>query len=57
VTRSRSWPSRHEGTLRRNRWLHGEVRLPHEQAEQRESALRGQLDLAQAKIRDLQLRM
>jgi hypothetical protein len=43
--------------LRRNRWLHGEVRLPHEQAEQRESALRGQLDLAQAKIRDLQLRM
>ena len=57
VMQARSWKSLHERAVRRNQWLQGLLRRQHSQAEQRETALRGQLDLAQAKIRDLQLRM
>ena len=57
VMQARSWKSLHERAVRRNQWLQTLLRRQHEQAEQRESALRAQLDLAQAKIRDLQLRM
>jgi len=57
VMQARSWKSLHERAVRRNQWLHSLLRRQHDQAEQRESALQGQLDLAQAKIRDLQLRM
>ena len=57
VMRARSWRSLHERAVRRNQWLRGLLRRQHEQAEQRETALRCQLDLAQAKLRDLQLRM
>jgi transposase len=57
VMQARSWRSLHERAVRRNEWLHKLLRRRHEQAQQRESALRGELDLAQAKIRDLQLRM
>lgn len=57
VRQARSWKSLHERAVRRNEWLQGLLRREHEQAAQRETALRGQLDLAQAKIRDLQRRM
>ncbi|HEX5675919.1 MAG TPA: IS66 family transposase [Azonexus sp.] len=57
VMQARSWKSLHERAVRRNQWLHGLLRRQRDQAEQRELALRAQLDLAQAKIRDLQLRM
>jgi transposase len=57
VMQARSWKSLHERAVRRNHWLQTLLRRQHEQAEQRESAVRAQLDLAQAKIRDLQLRM
>jgi transposase len=57
VLQARSWRSLHERAVRRNEWLHKRLRRQHEQAQQREAALRGELDLAQAKIRDLQLRM
>jgi transposase len=57
VQQAHSNKSLHERAVRRNQWLRTLLRRQHEQAEQRESALRAQLDLAQAKIRDLQLRM
>jgi transposase len=57
VMQARSWKSLHERAVRRNQWLQTLLRRQHDQAGQREAALRGQLDLAQAKIRDLQLRM
>ena len=57
VMQARSWKSLHERAVRRYQWLQTLLRRQHDQAEQRESALHDQLDLAQAKFRDLQLRM
>src|SRR5262249_59693020 len=57
VMQARSWKSLHERAVKRNEWLRGALRRQHEQAQQREAALRAQLELAQAKIRDLQQRM
>ena len=57
VMQARSCKSLHERAVRRNEWLRGLLRRQHEQAAQREAALRAQLELAQAKIRDLQQRM
>ena len=45
VMQARSWKSLHERAVRRNQWLQGLLRRQHSQAEQRETALRGQLDL------------
>ena len=57
LMQARNRKSLHERAVRRNQWLLTLLRRQHAQAEQRELALQGQLELAQAKIRDLQLRM
>lgn len=57
MMQARSWKSLHERAVQRNQWLRGVLRRQHEQAQQREAALRAELELAQAKIRDLQQRM
>ena len=57
VMQARSSKSLHERAVQRNQWLRGVLRRQHEQAQQREAALHAQLELALAKIRDLQQRL
>jgi transposase len=57
VMQARYWKSQHERAVQREQRLHSALRAQHLQAEQREAAFRSQLQLAQAKIRDLQQRM
>jgi transposase len=57
VMQARSWRSLHERAVQRNQWLRGVLRCQHEQAQRREAALHARLELAEAKIRDLQQRM
>jgi transposase len=57
LMQARSWKSLHERAVRRNEWLQAQLRRQHQQAGQREAALRSELELAQAKVRDLQQRL
>jgi transposase len=57
VMQARYWKSQHERAVQREQRLHSALRAQQQQAEQREAALGSQLQLAQAKIRDLQQRM
>lgn len=61
VTQAHSWRSLHGRAVQRAKWCEGRyqrvLRQIKEQAAQREVALRAELDLANAKIRDLQQRM
>ena len=57
VTQANYWKSCHHRSTLRSHWAELEHRRALEQAELREAALRGELELAQAKIRDLQQRV
>ena len=57
LMQARSWKSMHERAVQRNEWLQAQLRRQHQQAEQREAALRSELELARAKNRDLQQRL
>jgi len=61
VMEANSWKSRHHRAVERAEWREGRyqrvLRQVKEQAAHREAALRAELELAQAKIRDLQQRM